>query len=163
MKKCNVFAAPVFAAAMVMSASAIAATANSTATVTIKTPIAITETTALSFGTVIPTAAATPATVVLDHSDSATSADATITGATTGDFTVTGADNSAFTISGLGTVSMTGAGTPMSLTLTSNPAAGSTNLSSGSATINVGGSLSVGANQQSGAYSASYAVTVNYD
>ncbi|NQV99179.1 MAG: DUF4402 domain-containing protein [Rhodospirillales bacterium] len=163
MNKLNVLAVSVFAAATLISASAMAASVNSTATVTIKTPIAVAETTALSFGTVIPTVAANSATVVLDFSDSATSANATITGATSGDFNVTGAGSSAFTLSGLGTVQMTGTGTDMPLVLSSSPAAGSLALSSGALPIVVGGSLTVGANQLSGAYTASYAVTVNYN
>lgn len=164
MKKLTLLAVPAFAAAMAMSASSYAASSGSTATVTIKTPISVAEDTPLAFGTVIPTVATNSASVVLDFADGTSgSTNATVTGATSGDFTVSGADSSSFVLSGLGTVQMTGTGTDMPLTLTSSPAAGTLALSSGTLAIAVGGTLTVGANQASGAYTASYDVTVNYN
>jgi len=164
MKKLSILAVPAFAAVMAISASSFAATESTTASVTIKTPIAVTETTPMTFGTVIPTNAAATADVVLDFADGATSTNATITGASSGDFNVTGAGTSSFSLSGLGTVVMSN-GTPaddMQLVLTSSVALGTQALSGGALPIAVGGTLTVGANQPSGAYTANYAVTVNY-
>ena len=163
MKKFSLIAVPAFAVAALLSLSVNAASVTSTATVTIKAPITITETTAMSFGTVIPNAVGTAATVVLGTTNNASSGDATITGAASGEYAVTGAGTAAYTLSGLTSTTMTGTGAAMALTFTSSPAIGASALVSGAATILVGGSLAVGANQLSGDYTGSYDVTVNYN
>lgn len=165
MKKLTLLAVPAVAGALLMSGSAIAASENTTATVTIKTPISVTQTTPLTFGLIIPTIAGNTADVLLDHSNSASSGNATITGATSGAFNVAGAGTSSFILSGLGTVTMSN-GTPaddMSLVLTSLPVAGTLALVGNNLAIAVGGTLSVGANQTSDDYTANYSVTVNYN
>lgn len=57
------------------------------------------------------------------------------------------------------TSSLTGPGTAMTATLGNDAPS---NLTAGSATINVSSSLAVGANQTAGAYSGTFAITVNY-
>ena len=57
------------------------------------------------------------------------------------------------------TSSLTGPGTPMVATLGNDAPS---NLTAGSATINVSSSLAVAASQTTGAYSGTYSITVNY-
>ena len=76
-----------------------------------------------------------------------------------GIFSVTGEGTSAFTTTMDATSSLTGPGTAMTATLGNDAPS---NLTAGSATINVSSSLAVGANQTAGAYSGTFAITVNY-
>ncbi len=167
MKSLTALAVSSFALVSLFSVSANAASGAGTASVIIKTPISIAETTAMNVGTVIPTNAAASATVVLDFANAASSSNATITGATSGVFTVSGAGTSSFALSTLGTVTLTdqdgNSGADMIMTLSSSPAAGSLALVSGSLPITIGGSLAVGANQVSSGYQGTYNVTVDYN
>jgi len=142
-------------------------TTQGTATAEIVSPISITHdaSDALSFGTI---ASGDAGTVIvsqagaLDGSSTAT----TLTGSTySADlFTVTGDAGRSFSIATTGG-NVTSGLDSMAFT-TSAPASGT--LSSpvvglGSATFNVGGTLTVGANQAAGSYSGSYDATVTYN
>jgi hypothetical protein len=143
------------------SGAAHAATATGSATATIVTPIAITHVSGatLDFGTFD---AGTGGSVsvtqggvgsvgggVLFVSGNANSADA---------FDVTGEGSRAFNISTTGGTVSNGSAT-MAFT-TSSPTTGT--LSSGAASFNVGGSLTVAAGQAIGTYTGSYSATVVY-
>lgn len=141
--------------------SANAADATGAATATIVTPIAIVQAADLGFGTIAPTASA--GTVTIDNTGARTS-DANVellstnTGSA-GQFTVSGEGTSSFSTS-VANVSLTGPGTAMPVVFTNDAP---TALTGGAATINVGGTLTVGANQTAGAYTGDVVVTVAYN
>jgi len=162
-----------FAIALVTLGTASASFAQSSktasATATLITPIAISKTTDMNFGTVA--ASATAGTVALSYADVATP-----TGGTTlvaggaarkaAEFEVTGQNSSSFSISCPTTIVLTSAGN----TLTVNGIAadaGTTNTlsASGSKTIKVQGTLVVPGAAPAGVYTntADLTVTVNYN
>lgn len=78
-------------------------------------------------------------------------------------FSATGEPNHAFSVSlGSSTVSLAGPSGAMSLALTASPSGLSTFNGSGTATVSLGGTLSVGANQAEGDYLGTISVTVAY-
>lgn len=157
----GIAAASMFATAAHAQASA---TASTTASVEIADPITITKDSDLSFGTVVPSAAA--GTVVVS-----TAGTRSVTGGVTelggtisaAEYTVAGYGNSAFSITLPATVSLTGTGDPMTAGTFNHDLGGSPALSSGSASFAVGATLNVGANQAPGAYSGTFDVTVAYN
>ena len=159
-KRKIVVAASVFAvtAFLVSGKHAEAISANSNARIAI--PISISETSALSFGFASPSGVAGTVVISSTGVQSATGGVGALGGPhSQGIFAVTGETNNAFTTTIDATSSLTGPGTAMTATLTKNAPS---NLSGGSATINVSASLAVGINQTTGAYSGTYSITVNY-
>ena len=137
-------------------AEAITANASST----IAAPIAIAETTALSFGFASSSGTSGTVEISLTGVQTATGGVGALAGSPSqGVFSVTGEGTSAFTTTMDPTSSLTGPGTAMTATLSNDAPA---NLTAGSATINVSGSLAVAASQVNGAYSGTYSITVNY-
>ena len=155
-----IIAASLFAVTgfLVSGERAEAITANASAQIAI--PISVSESTALDHGTVTASGSVGTVTISVAGVRGVTGGVAALGGSPSqGIFAVTGEANSAFTITRDATSSLTGPGTAMVATLSDdNP----TNLSSGSATINVGSSLAVAANQTAGAYSGTYSITVSY-
>lgn len=164
MKSSNRFAllATVVAALGTLSSAAIAATASGTASATVIAPITITSTTPLNFGSFSNAAAGT---VTIDTAGARTSSGVLLSAVTAGArgvFTVGGSNNAGFSITSPQGFSVTTAGgSPMAFALTLPGTTGT--LSSGSATINVGGVLTVGAAQLAGTYTGSYSVVVEYN
>lgn len=162
--------------ATVLSGSASAANnASATASATVVTPIAITKATDMVFGSFIPTTAAGTIAV---NTDSAVTFTGGVTAAPGGataaaaKFSVTGEPNATYTIAYAPTVTLTGPGTAMTLTQVSDltGAGGAATLvatgtlsGTGAQSIFVGGSLAVGANQVSGAYTGNITATVAYN
>lgn len=146
------------------SIQAIAATANSSATATIVTPIAITNTTGLSFGDVVSGTAASTIVMTAANARSVGSGDA-ILGAANGNaasFDVTGEPSTAYTINlPASPVTLTSGGNTMTVdTFTTD---GSGVLSAGGAeTINVGATLNLSASQPTGTYTGTFTVETIY-
>jgi len=159
MKKVSVLGA-VMAAALLSGQAQAANSVSAGASVEIAAPIAVTQDTALAFGNIGPSAAAGTVIVSLAGAQSVTGGVTALGGTVAaGAFTVTGASGATYSVTIPGTVSLTGPGTAMEVTLT-DPGSGT--LTGGTDTFNVGGSLAVGANQTAGSYSGTYTVSVNY-
>lgn len=139
-----------------------AASVQTSITATILTPISISKQADLAFGEVYPDGTLA-GTVTVDFTGGRTfsggAAAGTASGAA-GSFTVSGETGSTYVLTIPATVNLTGPGTDMTVSLNDNA---SGDLSLGSDTFQIGGVLNVGANQTSGAYSASFTVTVNYN
>jgi len=171
--KNQVFAVAVLATAFATNANA-QTTAYATTTAVLVTPISISKTTDMHFGTVA--SSGTAGTVVLDYADGRTatggaSLPAGSTTQTTAVFAVTGEGNSGFAISIPGSpITLTGS---VSGTMTVGSfvcdGGASTTLTSGSKTLKVKATLNVPANTVAGTYSNALAnssalfVTVNYN
>lgn len=153
--------ATVLASLAFVSNHAAAATANGTANATVLTPIAITAGNTLEFGAF--TGAAGTVTVSTAGARSATGSVVLAPTSGTvrqGTFSVTGSGNSTFAITYPSAFNITSGANTMSVTV-SGPATGT--LASGSATINVGGTVTVAANQAAGSYTGTYTMTVEYN
>ena len=147
----------------------VSATANTSATIV--TPIAISKNVDLVFGNVA-VSPTNPGTVIMATDGSRTKTGGVTLPATTGTvsaakFTVTGAAGYTFTITLPNspiTLTDSGSNTMTVGTFVSDPSESST-LTGGTATINVGGILNVGAAQAAGIYSnaTGLTVTVNYN
>ena len=128
-------------------------------------PIALSKTQDLDMGTVIPGASA--GQVILNATTGALNTTGGVLYASaTGQpasFSVTGAPNHAFNVSfTASTITLTGSAGSMNLSLASsltNPASFS---GAGTATLGIGGTLAVGANQPEGDYTGTFTVTVAY-
>lgn len=129
------------------------------------TPIAVSVTQNMAFGTLAPDVLIS-GTAVIDPSTGIK----TITGGVfdfggvhnPAIFAVAGKKNTAFTITLPGSITLDSGGNSMTLnTFTSNPAVGLLD-SAGAATITVGATLQVGANQATGSYTGLFDITVNY-
>jgi spore coat protein U-like protein len=162
--------------ATALSSTASAANnATATATATVVTPIAITKTADLVFGSIIPSA--TSGTVAVN-----TNGTRTVTGGVTAassgatpvaaKFDVTGAATFTYAISYAAGVTLTGAGAPMALTQVSDLTgtggaaalvATGTLSAGGTQSIWIGGSLAVAANQTAGGYTGNITATVDYN
>lgn len=159
MKKFSVLGVAMAAALFAGQAQA-ANSVTAGATVEIAAPVAITQTTALAFGNIGPSAAAGSVTVSLAGAKSVTGGVSDLGGShAAGAFSVTGASGATYSVTIDGTVSLTGPGTAMTATLTND---GGGSLTGGTDTFNVGATLAVGANQTAGSYSGSYTVSVDY-
>jgi hypothetical protein len=139
-------------------------TATATATAVIQAPLTITNTSALSFGTL---AASTAGTVTISTAGArsvtggVTELGGTISAAA---FTVTGIVDAVYTIGLPASVVLTGAGDPMTVdNIVSSPATTGT-LTAGTSALTVGGILNVNAAQAAGTYqnTTDLVVTVNY-
>ena len=149
-------------AAMAMNASAAqAATAQGTAKAKILRQITLTNTSDLQFATII--SGATASTVAVSTAGGVTcGAGLTCTGTTTaGSFNVQGTNGAVVLVGGDSSVTLNGSlGGTMSSTLTYS--APNITLGTTGGSFQVGGTLSVGANQASGDYSGTFNVTANY-
>jgi hypothetical protein len=145
--------------------SAQAATTSGTANARVVTPIAISQTTPLEFGSFSSSASLGTITQagVVTGGVTAISGGAT---RTAGVFAVTGeaaAGTTPYTFTLPANVTLNSGGNSMVATLSFASGTSSRTLnSSGSDTVNVNGSLAVAANQAAGAYTGTYSVTVNY-
>lgn len=159
MKKLSVLGA-VMAAVLLSGQAQAANSVSAGATVEIAAPIAITQDTALAFGNIGPSATAGTVTISLASAKSVTGGVTDLGGTSAaGAFTVTGASGATYSVTVPASVTLTGAGDDMSASLTND---GGGTLTGGTDTFNVGGTLSVGANQAAGSYSGTYTVSVNY-
>ncbi len=140
-------------------------TANATisVTATLGAPISISNTTSLEFGRLVPTGTAGTVTVTPAGARSAINVD--LLGGTVGaaGFSVTGEGSQAYAITLPSSATLTSGGNTMTVDTFAHDAGGSPALSSGSDSFNVGATLQVGGSQAAGAYSGTYAVTVNYN
>ncbi|MEQ9556453.1 MAG: DUF4402 domain-containing protein [Rhodospirillales bacterium] len=159
MKNVTVLGA-VMAAALYAGQAQAANSVTAGASVEIAAPVSLVQNVALAFGNVGPSGTAGTVTVSDAGVKGVTGGASNLGGShAAGAFTVTGATGATYSITIPGTVSLTGAGSPMTVTLT-EPAGGT--LTGGTDTFNVGGTLAVGANQAAGSYSGSYTISVNY-
>lgn len=153
-------------ATLAMNASAAqAATATGTAKAKILRQITLTNTSDLQFATII--SGATASTVAVSTAGAATcGAGLTCTGTTTAaNFNIQGTNNAVVLVGGDTSVTLNGSlGGTMTAALSYS--ATSVTLTNGPGTVGgsfqVGGTLSVGANQASGDYSGTFEVTANY-
>jgi len=141
-----------------------AASVDGDASATVVSGIAISQNTALSFGNF---AAGTGGTVVIgtDGARSQTGAVSlsTVDAGSQGIFDVTGEGNATFAITLPANATLTSGANTMTVdTFTSDPS-GTGTLSSGSASINVGATLTVADSQAAGSYSGTYTVSVDYN
>jgi len=153
-------------AALAMNASAAhAASATGTAKAKILRQITLTNTSDLNFATII--SGATASTVAVSTAGGAScGAGLTCTGTTTAaNFDIQGTNNAVVLVGGDSSVTLNGSlGGTMTAALSYS--ASSVTLTNGPGTVGgsfqVGGTLSVGANQASGDYSGTFNVTANY-
>ena len=132
---------------------------------TVVAPVTLVKTADLLFGSVAPASFAS-GTVTVDPTGGRISSNVVLSSMNLGSpasFYLTGNPGAGFSINLPSSITLTGPGNSMQLTtFTSSPASiGSFNVS-GNATINVGGTLTVGANQAGGVYSGSFSITVDY-
>jgi len=157
------------AAALALGVSANAATRTATANVRIAiiAPLSITKTNDLAFGNIVP--GATAGTVTINQATGA----ATKTGGVTlfgtanhaASFNITGSGrhNYVITVSAAPTLTRAGGTQTMKMTaLRLNGATTRTMAASGTATLTLGGTLAVAANQVAGTYSGTFTVSVAY-
>ncbi|APG61763.1 hypothetical protein LPB140_01750 [Sphingorhabdus lutea] len=164
LNKMKFAAAATILAASMGSTSAFAATQTANAQAEIISAVELSTVADLNMGVVA--AGAAGGTVTLNASTGARTCSAALTcvgTATRGSFQVTNATNGyTVNLSVSASTNLTGAGAPMTLTLT--PSATSIVFNSAALeTVYVGGSLAVGANQTAGVYSGTYSVTANYN
>lgn len=150
----------------VLSSPTFAASTTGNAQAVIVTPIAISESQSMNFGSVGPDTAAS--TVVLDTAGAVSSATADLvpgTGAAAGVFAVTGEANFTYAISLPASATLTSGANSMTVdTWTTATGSGSATLDgTGNDTINVGATLNVGASQAAGTYTGTYTITVDYN
>jgi hypothetical protein len=151
------------------AASFAQSSATATATATLITPISITKTTDMNFGTVA--ASATAGSVTLDYNDVATPSGGTtlVAGGAArkaAEFQVTGQNSSSFSISCPTSIVLTSGANTLTVNAISPDSGSTSNLSaSGSKTIKVQGTLVVPAGALAGVYTntADLEVTVNYN
>ena len=153
---------------------AVADTIDGTASAVVLTPLTLTETTALNFGTIA--GGSTAGTVVVTEAGvrTATGGTTLATGvaASQAVFDITGANSTAITV----TMVTAGAqlddgavGAVMPLSTFTNTALPTTTSGTGTAQVSVGATLAVGANQAAGVYTtalgtgAPYTISVNYN
>jgi len=150
------------------------ATANATVGAEIIEPITIDKDTDLNFGRIIGNAAGGNVSVDKDGDRTATINDlldpstAGTSALSAAEFTITAANTYSYSIEIPETVTLTGAGENMKVTLNpyynDNALSGATVQGSENADVlKVGGVLEVGANQGQGAYTTSFDVTVTYE
>jgi hypothetical protein len=169
----NGFKLAVMALAISGAGSAMAATATATSTSVVITPIQITKTADLSFGSIAGGATAGTVTVSPNGSRSFTGGTVTAGGTSTAaQFSVTGQAGLTYSISLAGTSSqLTSGGNNLGFTAISDVTASaittgtapSGTLTGGNQTIFVGGVLTVGINQLAGTYTGSINVAVDYN
>ncbi len=151
------------AACLLCAAPAAAETVTGTATVRILQAITVAKTGDLNFGKVISAANAGAVGVALDGSRTCGTGLTCFGTTSAGNFVVTGSPGETVTLaldSGIALLT-NGYGQSMNVALALSTAAISLP-STGSGSFTVGGTLSVGANQQAGTYAGRYSISVNY-
>ena len=158
--------AVVLSAGMAFS-TAQAASDSANATATVFTPISITNTSDLAFGTFTPGAGGT---VVISTSGAASATGGVVLDGTSSTdfagFNVGGnaSDTYAITLPTSTTITDSSTGATMSVaSFTSSPSGTSTLSGTGTGALQVGATLTVGANQAAGNYSGTFNVTVEYN
>ena len=151
---------------MGFSASAFAQSdATATATATLITPISISKTVDMNFGTIA--ASATAGTVVLATDDTRTvTGGATYSGtATAAQFSVTGEGTRTFSISLPSSITLTDGTNNLTVDNFTSNTSGTGTLAAGTATVKVGATLNVPANATAATYTntTDLTVTVNYN
>ena len=168
----NGFRLAVLALAIAGSSSAIAASAVANSTSTVVTPINITKSADLAFGSFAAGATAGTVTVTPGGARSAGGGVTAVTStATAAKFDVTGLAGMGYSIDVAATTLSDGSGNSMTLTpisdLTASASTANTvttgSLTGGAQSIYVGGVLAVAANQAAGTYNGSVTATVNYN
>ncbi|HEV7572869.1 MAG TPA: DUF4402 domain-containing protein [Thermoanaerobaculia bacterium] len=150
--------------AVVASAQAAgSASATASAFAKVITPIAITKTADLNFGTII---SGSTGTVTVSPAGVETAIGATVLNpnpnVSAAQFNVTGEPSTVYTITLPGTITITNGAQTMSVGgFQSTPASGVLS-AGGSQALQVGATLNVGTNQAVGSYSGTFSVTVNY-
>lgn len=162
----SALASSVIAAALLGGSAAQAATGTGTATAKVLTPLTVTSTRDLAFGTIVPQTSAS--TVAVSSAGVVTCGALTCIGTrTSGQFSITGTAGQVVSITApLAATSFTLTEPVASNTMSINNvtvSAASATLTGGTASFTVGGTLNVGANQAEGDYTGSYTVTVNYN
>ena len=152
------FAGTVFAAAFAAT-GAQAATATATAKAKILSPITVTKTADLDFGTIITSGAAANVTVSTAGARTCGGTLVCTNPVTAAAFNIAGSV-AAVNISSDASVSLTSGANTMSATLNTSKA--TSPMTGGTDSFTVGGVLSVGATQADGSYSGTFTVTVNY-
>lgn len=151
-------------ATVASSGAAQAASVTASASATIATPIAISQTAGMDFGSV--SASATAGTAVLSTTGvlTPTGGVSALGGTpTAAAFSVSGQSGSTFAISLPTSATLSNGASSMTLNAFAHNAGVTPALTGGTKTFNVGATLNIGANQAAGAYSGTYAVTVNYN
>ena len=135
--------------------------ASATARAQILRQIPIANTSDLDFGTIVSGTAAS--TVIVTPVGARTcGVGLTCTGATTGaNFNIVGTNNAIVTVTGSNTVTLTSGTNTMTAALVRSGAA-VTLSATGTGSVQVGGTLAVGATQADGAYTGTFNVTVDY-
>jgi hypothetical protein len=143
--------------------------ATATAGATIVSPLSISNSRDLNFGTIVANSE-NAGTVTLAATSDATSSATGVTMApgsvsNTAIFTITGDEKRTFNITMPATVTLAGPGSKtMLITLAKNLDDANNSLATGgTSTLYVGGSLAVAANQAAGAYSAEFNVAIAYE
>lgn len=155
------YGAAVLTVLLVGTASAYAITVTGNASAVIRRTIAATETQTMNFGTI--SSGTTAGTVTLSPAGVRTSSLSYYGTSRPGIFTITGEPSTPLVISFANGTLSNGANTmTLSNFTTSTTPASSTTDSSGNLTLNVGADLAVAANQASGNYTGTYAVTISY-
>lgn len=138
---------------------------TTTATAKVVSPVTLVKTADLLFGTIIPTM--TAGTVTMSPIGGRTSSNVTLSTIALGNaaaFYLTGKSGSGFSIVLPSNITLTGPGASMQLSVfKSTPSLVGSFNTSGNATVNVGATLAVGANQAAGVYSGSFSITVDYN
>lgn len=155
--------------AVLIAQKSFTASTSGTATATILAAISVTENTAMAFGNIGTDATAQTVTLSAAGSITCPSGYGCSGSPSQGIFDITGPDQSLNVTYSNGTLS-DGSGNTMALNVATptTPNASTITPSSGTATLNVGGELSVGTSQVAGSYStanaggSAYTVTVNY-
>jgi len=141
-----------------------AASAVGGASATIAAPISISETAAMSFGSVTTSAALGTVVITTAGARSVTGGVGALGGSpAAAAFSVAGEGTSSYTVTLPASTSLTGTGAPMVVDGINITGALSRSLSGGADTFSLGATLHVNASQASGAYSGSYTVSVNYN
>lgn len=138
---------------------------NANASATVIAPVTLVKTADLLFGAVV-ASTLYPGTVTVSPAGGRIGSNLILSSADLGNpasFYLTGNPGVGFSINLPSSIILTGPGNSMQLTtFTSSPASIGSFNASGNATINVGGTLTVGANQAAGVYSGSFSITVDY-
>ena len=151
-------------AAVLMSAPAFAADANSTAGADIIAPLQVANTAPLYFGTIAPSTTASDTVLVsaAGAKTCGTNLTCLTNDHTAAGFDVTGEADQSYTITLPSSVAISnGSGGSMNVNNFSGSKASGT-LTAGTDNFTVGGTLTVAANQASGEYTGTFAVTVEY-
>lgn len=160
----------ILAAVLLLGASGQAMAIDGDATASIINPISVVQTRALTFGKIFTTVAG--GSVVLTAAEATSTAGSTAglisgTSYASGKFTVTGDSSSTYAITCAVTATLTGTGTAIPLTITTDKTTGTiattTAYAIGTDVFYVGGTLAVPANEIPGLYAATYPVTVAYN